>query len=498
VISRSTELFYAGKTAALAGDFSCAEQEFDRALDLVIPTSGPRPEGRDVEEFRVSLYESILRYEALSQAGQDADASEERETPDELVGVSGRTSDADLARARDEVSSDERAQTFDIPITINDPVLSMVAAFSSKDSVRRRFEEGLVNSGRYMPMIRDAFARAGLPKDLAYVAMIESSFKPKADSRARAHGIWQFISSTGRRYGLKQSHLVDERSDPVKATEAAGAYLKDLYDIFDDWYLAMAAYDSGPGRVARAIERTGSDDYWELCRAGALPRETRLYVPSVLAAAIIAKNPEHYGFHVEPDPPLDFETVRLSRPVSLRSVAAASGVGFEQLASLNPELRQGITPKESDGYDLRVPAGARTAVLERLSEVPTARIPTVRRYRIRRGDTLSAIARRYGVSIDSLARANHISRRTPLRIGALLVVPTREPERRASTRSRSHHRRTASRARTARYRVRRGDTLSSIAARHHVDVGDLCRWNGLDDDDPIHPGDHLQILRSRR
>src|SRR5262249_10502349 len=163
---------------------------------------------------------------------------------------------------------------------------------------------GLQRSGRYMTMIRNLLEREGLPGDLAYVAMIESSFKTKARSRARAQGLWQFIAPTGRRYGLHKTAVVDERSDPVKATEAAAASLKALHDIFNDWYLAMAAYDAGEGRVARAIARTGAESYWELCRLGALPRETRLYVPSVIAAALIDKNQEHYGFKVQREEPV--------------------------------------------------------------------------------------------------------------------------------------------------------------------------------------------------
>jgi membrane-bound lytic murein transglycosylase D len=493
IVAEATERFYAGKAAALAGDFDCARTQFEAALDLVAPETGRAPATPDFREFSTSLYESISRYEALAQTSQDPDTAEPRGTPEELLGVSGQTSDDDLARARQEVESDPGEGGFDIPLTINDQVLAMVAAFSSRDSVRQRFAEGLARSGRYMAMIESVFQREGLPRDLAYVAMIESSFKPQAHSRARAHGLWQFISSTGRRYGLKSNHLLDERSDPVKSTEAAAAYFKDLFEIFDDWYLSMAAYDAGEGRVLRAMQRTGLQSYWDLCRAGALPRETRLYVPSVLAAALIAKNPDHYGFQVRPEAPMEFETVELHRPLSLRQIARASRIGYEDLSALNPELKRGVTPKASGGYELRVPQGARETVLANLGEVPTAKVPTATFHRIRRGDTLSGIAHRYRVSIGELAAANHLSRRSILRVNRVLVIPERGRSRIASGAARS-----STRTRTARYRVRKGDTLYAIAARHHVPLEDLRRWNGIGEDDVIHPGDHLRIARTSR
>lgn len=444
VIDRATELFFDGKQAALSGDFSCAEIAFQAALDAVAPEGDSANGEPELSEFSRSLYESIQRYEVMAQAASESDARESRGTPDELLGISGQASPAELARARDEIRSDERAASFDIPVTINEAVISMVATFTSRDSVRQRFGSGLARAGRYMPMIRSVLQREGLPGDLAYVAMIESSFKTNAHSRARAHGVWQFIAATGRRYGLKSNRVIDERSDPLKATEAAARYLKDLYEIFDDWYLAMAAYDSGEGRVARAVARTGIDSYWKLCRTGALPRETRLYVPSVIAAALIAKNPTHYGFDVQPDPALAFETVLLRKPVSLRRLASACGLPFQELHDLNPELKSEVTPRLSGGYALRLPQGTRDTVEARLDSLPEAQTPSLgRSHKVRRGETLARVARKFGVSVAALADANDLAPQAALTLHTVLIIPDREP---VSHRRSKKHKRPARRA----------------------------------------------------
>jgi len=503
-IDRSTDLFYAGKQAALSGDFDCAEDRFQQALNEVIPPGSPRPAAPEVEEFSASLYESIARYEAMAETSPETDAAETRGLPDELQGVSGQTSAADLQRARDAVKTDARAASFDIPITVNDSVLAIIANFSSRESVRERFTDGLVRAGRYMPMIREVFRREGLPTDLAYVAMIESSFKTQARSRARAQGVWQFIAPTGRRYGLKSTRVVDERSDPVKATEAAAAYFRDLYALFNDWYLAMAAYDSGEGRVARAISRTGVDNYWELCRIGALPKETRLYVPSVIAAALIDKNQEHYGFRVEPEPPLSFETAELSRPVDLRRLASASGLNYADLAELNPELRTAVTPREAAGYALRVPRGFRATVLARADGLPEASVPALRHHRVQRGETIARVARRFGVSAAALAEANDLPVTARLAPRRVLVIPDAEVTYASRKKGRARKRNADTVAipragfQNSAYRVRKGDTLFSIATRHHTTVEALRNWNRLGPGASIRPGERLSVRSSSR
>jgi peptidoglycan lytic transglycosylase D len=485
----ATGHFYAGKSLALAGEFGCARVEFQAAIDAICPPGQPPPARRDVEEFSSMLYDSIRRYEELARSSE-----EDVTRPEELAGIDVKSASADeIERARSAVTTGESGTTYDLPLVVNDNVLAMIANFS--DRIHNRFAAGLERSGRYVDMIRDVFAREGLPKDLVYVAMVESAFKTNAHSPKRAHGLWQFVTGTGRRYGLATNRLVDERSDPVKATEAAAKYWKALYDIFHDWYLSMAAYNSGEGRVLRAMNRTGDNNYWDLCRAGALPRETCSYVPAVLAAMIIAKNPSHYGFDVEPQAPLQYSTVTLHRPIDIRKLAARARLDLVDLRKLNPALRGYITPAERDGFQLLVPQHSENTVSAVLGEVPTARIPRELRHIVRPGDTLSGIAKRYGVSIAALTEANHISRRSLLRIHSALVVPERMARVRTGRRSakRKSHGALAQARRAGKYRVRRGDTLYSIARHSGATVEQLRTWNHLDENDLIHPGDHLVV-----
>ncbi|MGH9441989.1 MAG: lytic transglycosylase domain-containing protein [Thermoanaerobaculia bacterium] len=253
----------------------------------------------------------------------------------------------------------------DFPTADHDRVDRMIDAYCNR--VHDRFEEGLENANRYEPLIRTAFQAEGLPGDLVYVAMIESSFRPTARSNARAQGIWQFMKSTGHRFGLKSDKLVDERADPMKATLAAAKFWKTLYGEYGDWNLAMAAYNSGEGRVSSAIRRTGLDDYWGLCRQNALPRETCNYVPGVIAAGMIARDPRQYGFDVKPAEAPEFDTVVVDRPIDLRTLARRSDVDLGQLRELNPELRTTRVPARKTGYPLVVPTEDREAIESTLS-----------------------------------------------------------------------------------------------------------------------------------
>ena len=234
-------------------------------------------------------------------------------------------------------------------------------------------EEGLKRGGKYLPMIQNVFRAEGLPLDLAYVPLIESAFKPNALSRAKAKGVWQFMSGTALENGLRRDWYIDERSDPEKATVAAAKYLKMLSGMFSgDWHLALASYNGGPGRMQRAIKRVGVDDFWKLAAEGSkiLPRETREYVPMILAAIVIARNPAQYGFEFEPETPAAYEQIRLDRPVDLRRVAEWAGTTIDEIQALNPELRRWTTPIRDEQYDLRVPEGTGELVMARLKEAP--------------------------------------------------------------------------------------------------------------------------------
>lgn len=319
-----------------------------------------------------------------------------------------------------------RAQ-FDIPVEVNDEVIACIRRFQSPE-VRPVVVRWLSRSQRYVPRFRAILRSQRVPEDLVYVAMIESGFVPHATSRARAVGIWQFIASTGHAYGLRSDSWVDERRDPEKAATAAARYLRALHERTGDWHLALAAYNAGPGRITRAL-RKGYASFWEMARSpGVLPRETRAYVPNVLAAAIVARYPEAFGFRedeMEPLPWTEYEVVRIPRATSLALLARAAGVSVVELRELNPELRRGATPPRP--YALKIPRAAKAVFASRWPRLSRQALAARPLHRVQRGETLWSLSRRFRVSVDELARWNGIppGARHRLRVGSLLAV--REP-----------------------------------------------------------------------
>ena len=417
----ASDRFHRGKAHALAGDDACARLEFEAALEgFRLATSQGNPEDL---AFAGHLWESVRLYESIPGEEEDerGAASDQR---DGLIahGTAAPTAD-ELAVARREIEEAGSSVAFDVPIVVNDAVLNAVAFYQFRTP--KAFAAALQRSGRYLPLMRSILRENGLPEDLVYIAMIESAFKFQASSRAAAKGYWQFIDGTGKRYGLKKARDLDERSDPVKSTRAAAAYFRDLYEIFGDWYLAMAAYNAGEGRVLRGLQRTGARTYWELRDAGALHRETRDYVPFFIASALITKDPARFGFDVVPDPPLEFDVVELSRPVELARVARELGVGLETLQALNGELRGRTTPRGFATYPLRVPAGAGTILSARLSSIPAAPEYRERRVTVRKGESLARFAARNKASVSEILAANDLRTNAKLRKGMVLVVPVR-------------------------------------------------------------------------
>jgi len=288
--------------------------------------------------------------------------------------------------------------------------------------MRDWFVGALSRGGRYLPAIREAFAAEGVPTELAYVALVESEFRSGAVSGAKAKGFWQFMPATGRRFGLAQDSWVDERSDTDKATRAAAQYLRHLHEVFADWNLALAAYNAGEGTVRRAIRRHGTNDFWELSRARALPRETRDYVPRIQAAILVANAPARYGFEIDPpDAPRSVDTVEVDGPFALRDVARCTGLELETLQDLNPALVRRATPAHRT-FDLKVPEGSADEVAACLASVPQIQTHVVRR----RGATLASVAQQTGTRVADLARANGLvtGRRTKLTRGMELIIPT--------------------------------------------------------------------------
>ena len=318
------------------------------------------------------------------------------------------------------------AVTHELTVPLNQRVLSYIELFQGR--LRDFIETGMKNGSKYLPMIQRIFSAQGLPPELAYVPLVESAFRPDAMSRASAKGVWQFMKGTAVENGLRNDWYVDERSNPEKATMAAANYLKSLGDTFGgDWQLALASYNSGPGRVQQAIKRVGVANFWSLAaKPTALPRETREYVPMILAAIVIARNPAQYGFNFESEEAPAFETVKLPRPVALKKVAEWTGSTVDTLRALNPELRRPVTPIKDADYALRVPVGTSTEIARRM-ETGGQDFVSLRRYTVQGSETLAVVARKLHISRSDLAEANDLGPTARLTAGQELTVPADVP-----------------------------------------------------------------------
>jgi membrane-bound lytic murein transglycosylase D len=375
-------------------------------------------------------------------------------------------------------------------------VLSVVEHFQ-RPRGRKIIANGLRRAGRYRELILSILKEEGLPQDLMYVAQAESGFQPHARSRARAVGLWQFLTWRAQEYGLQVDWWVDERRDPAKSTRAAARHLRDLYAQFQDWYLALAAYNCGPQTVERALRRAGQEaDYWTLAERRLLPRETRSFVPIILAIALVAKNPESYDIQVEPEPPLRFERVKVDKPTDLRAIAEVIGVDVDTLREMNPQVLRGVTPPRRKDFELYVPVGTAETLAAALPQLPESQRVYWQRHQVRRGDTLSQIAARYRSSMEAIAQASGISLRATIYPGQVLVVPAGGSNVRegggATPRAQSRGEGTLT------YTVQRGDTLSAIAARHGTSIAALAEANGISLHSILRPGDRLVIPENGR
>jgi membrane-bound lytic murein transglycosylase D len=318
-----------------------------------------------------------------------------------------------------------------LSIVRNDKVESHIRFFHI--AIRNRFEQWLTRLGHYKPIVENIFSEFNLPSDLVYLSLVESGFNPHAYSRARATGPWQFMKGTAILYGLRVDQYVDERRDPIKSTIAAARYLRDLYDMFGAWPLAMAAYNAGEGKVMRALQKSRADSFWEIAQTKHIRRETKEYVPRFMAATIIAKNPDQYGFIQEPPAPHQFEEVIVHRSIHLQNLAVAAGISFTELSRLNPELRRDVTPPDDQNYHLKVPVGSRGAVVNVLDKLPTwkptpllvkkgkKRSESSGSYRVQGGDSLWTIAKRFNLSVAQLKARNSVTARG-IRPGDLLTI----------------------------------------------------------------------------
>jgi membrane-bound lytic murein transglycosylase D len=517
LIALSTRHFETGERELREGHLEMAKEAFNRSLEVLLES---RYGGRTVPMIREHfdrLVERISAYEltALAQGDGFTEKKYEPATIDDLLSISTFEQPPATPETKQAVSADLQETPHDIEIPQNARVLQYVQLFSGR--LKGYLEDGLGRGVQYLPMIQEVFRAEGLPLDLAYVPLIESAFKPSALSRAKAKGIWQFMRGTGLENGLQHDWYIDERADPEKATRAAAKYLTTLHKMFGDWHLALASYNGGPGRVQRAMKRSKRTDFWQLSASSRyLPRETRDYVPLILAAIVIARNPAQYGLNVVEPEITRSEQIAIYSPIDLRKVAEWAGVSIEVIQELNPELRRWTTPVRATDYQLNVPEGTGAQVLAALATGEPEELVSFNRYSVKKGETISTIAKKLKVSRTDLAEANYLTTKARLSAGQQLIIP-RAPTTILAARTDSPAPVAESRPVDAlvatsvqppavesdaaatvtrvTHRVKQGETLFSIAKLYRTTVLALRQWNRISGS-AIRVGQRLTILRS--
>ncbi len=471
VIGKAETEFQAGLDQYNAGQKDQAKEHFDRAFNLLMGSpSDIRSDLRFQHEFDRVL-ESINKLESAA-VQQSETAPEQKSEPapiDEANEVTNYPVDPSL---KAQATAEIKATHSDLPLMMTDQVAGYINYFSSRG--HGTLERALTRSGRYREMIERILKEEGVPQDLIYLAQAESGFHPYAVSRAGARGIWQFMGSRARAYDLHHDSWVDDRQDPEKSTRAAARHLKDLYNQFGDWYLAMAAYNSGPGTVQSAVKRTGYADFWELYRRNVLPKETRNYVPIIVAVTIMAKNPGQYGLDtITPDREMAYDTVKISYPVDLRLVAECVGGSPGELQELNPSLLRMTTPKGH--FELHIPAGTAEKYQAAITAIPPDMRLWWRYHTVEPGDTLMSVARSYKTTLRTIAEANQLDTSANIEAGAKLIIPI-APGRHSSGDAQTYAKRLTV------YHVRNNDTVQTIADNLGIPPTTIRRWNRLKGD----------------
>jgi len=416
LIQQAEERFRHGKKAFQERDFERARTEFDGAIDVML-TASANPTDRRLFESKLEDMVDLIHRDDLANMG--AAAVEEVPGFDKapLEDIVTMTFSVD-PRIKDKVQTQIKTTASALPLVVNDTVLGYVNYFAGKG--HRTIEAGLARAGKYSAMISRILAEEGIPQELIHLAQAESGFLPRAVSRASAEGLWQFVKFRGNEYGLKQTPYSDERLDPEKATRAAAHHLHDLYNEFGDWYLAIAAYNCGPGCVEKAVERTGYADFWELRARRMLPIETTNYVPIILAMTIMSKNAPEYGLdQITPDAPVEYDTIVTSSPTNLALIGDLSDAPISELVQLNPALLRSTAP---GNFEIRVPKGTGAQVTAGLELVPAELRASSRIHRVEPGESLASIARLYSASPAQIAMANNLKGGDPAD-GDRLVVP---------------------------------------------------------------------------
>jgi membrane-bound lytic murein transglycosylase D len=460
LISRVESSYSSGVNNYRGGRLEAARSDFDMAVDLML-TSGMdlKADPQLSDEFDHLLNAiNTLEISALKQ-GTGFSAPIEAAPLDAADEVTFPPDAALTAKVTEQLKTTQS----DFPLVINDYVAGFINYFSNSQAGHAHLLRSLERAGKYKAMISKILAEEGVPQDLIYLAVAESGFQPQAlNAKSGAGGMWQFMP-TGA-YGLARNGWVDERFDPEKSSRAYARYIKSLYDQFGDWYLAMAAYDWGPGYVQRSVMRTGYADYWELYRRNALPQETKNYVPGIIAAIIMAKNPKQYGLEgMVPEPPVISDTVSVSYAVDLRLVADVTEASLGEIVALNPSLLHMSTPHDMD-FDLHLPTGTRDLYLKRIQGIPEDKRASWRYHVVRPGESLDSLATLFHGHPSEIAAANDLQASAMIDTGDELVIPV------SAALSMPH---------PVHYVTRAGDTLVTIADRFNVSVEDLRRWNHL-------------------
>jgi membrane-bound lytic murein transglycosylase D len=486
--------YQAGLDAFHSGQTEAAKQHFDHAFNTLLDSN---LDIRSDERLEKEFDRVVAGVDSLDLGGLATDSEAQQTEPAPIDETNGITPSAD-ARVKAKAQAEIKSTHSDLPLMMTDQVAGYISYFSNRG--RGTFERAFARSGRYHDMMVSILKEEGVPQDLIYLAQAESGFHPLAVSRVGARGIWQFMGSRARGYGLQHSMWVDDRQDPEKSTRAAARHLRDLYAQFGDWYLAMAAYNSGPGTVQAAVKRTGYADFWELYRRNVLPKETRNYVPIILAVTIMTKNLSQYGFDdVSMDDPVGYDKVSISYPVDLRLVAECVDSTPAQLQELNPSLLRLTTPRDGK-FELHLPAGTKDKYQSAIAGIPPDMRLWWRYHKVQAGETLASIARSYRVTVKAIESANHLDG-NDLEADAYLLVPIAPSK---------HPQDTATYARRiTRYHVRAGDTVQTVAENFGVSPKMLRRWNGLHSDSlhgrkvlalhlPVTPGSETVSTASSR
>jgi membrane-bound lytic murein transglycosylase D len=516
IIDQAENHYKLGELNLKDRNLDAARTEFDKSVDAVLESGMDVRANPKLQNYYLQLVERIYRMEVpTQQAPAQAVIASNTAQPQQMTQPDGTqfvaantTNDAATPQQAtgflrdqrfepsplDELSKivlteEEKTVTTDQQVALEQAKSTIDFGFNSNTLIqqyinyyqgrgRSTMEMGLRRSGRYMTMARTIFRRVGVPEDITWLGQVESTWKPNAYSWAAASGLWQFIPSTGSRYGLRQTAWIDERNSFEKATEASARYLKWLHDRYNNWELAMAAYNTGEGNVDRAIARAGTRDFWAIYPY--IAQETRNYVPNILATILIAKNPEKYGFHgIRPETPLSYDVVSVPSATSLQLVASATDTSVDYLRSINPELRRDVTPR-GESYNLRVPAGRGKAFVALLKRVPADRRESAKVVAVAPGEDLSGVAARTGTSVAQLQLWNA---GVDLTKGGKLVVPTGAMKNVALVRARPNVSAMASSLVTVKARA--GETIAQIAARYGADAEEVARLNAYAADAPL-------------